>query len=388
MTSGCFFLPFRYFFSFLSSPKKWNMLYCYGSVDACGGIHVNPMVCIGFTGGQQNRMRENMSEESNRTSAARRKRVQTLKKLILLMLMIFIIVPIVCCAVLFVKMHGLNRKLGTVTLQLEEMSRLLEEKTLKEEVLRQQEIPKTGETPAGSVSGNDSESPGIEDENSITDVIYEGKRKVYLTFDDGPSMYTDDILDILDQYDVKATFFVVGKEDEKSREALQEIVRRGHSLGMHSYGHKYKELYESVESFGEDFEKLQRYLQEVTGVKCRLYRFPGGSSNTVSSVDMHEFADYLTQQDVIFYDWNISSGDGGKRLLPAEELIGNSTKDIGKWDTSIILLHDSAEKKTTVEALPAIIENILALEDTVILPITEETEPVQHIHNENTKVKE
>lgn len=328
-----------------------------------------------------------MSEESNRTSAARRKRVQTLKKLILLMLTIFIIVPIVCCAVLFAKIHGLNRKLATVTLQLEEMSRQLEEKTSKED-LRHQETQKAGETTAGSVSGNDSDSSEIEGGQKITDVIYKGKQKVYLTFDDGPSMYTDDILDILDQYDVKATFFVVGKEDEKSRKALQEIVRRGHSLGMHSYGHKYKELYESVESFAEDFEKLQRYLQEVTGVKCRLYRFPGGSSNTVSSVDMHEFADYLTQQDVIFYDWNISSGDGGKRLLPAEELLENCTKDIGKWNTSVILLHDSGDKKTTVEALPAIIENILALEDTVILPITEETEPVQHIHNENTKVKE
>ena len=115
-------------------------------------------------------------------------------------------------------------------------------------------------------------------------------------------------------------------------------------------------------------------------MKSTLYRFPGGSSNTVSDLDMKELADYLEEQGVTFYDWNISSGDGSSVQLPVETLVDNCTKNIENWNTSIILLHDSGDKRTTVDALPTIIENILAMEDTVILPITEETKPVQHIN--------
>ena len=203
--------------------------------------------------------------------------------------------------------------------------------------------------------------------------------KVYLTFDDGPSKYTDDILDILDKYGVKATFFVVGKDSDFAREAMQEIVNRGHTLGMHSYTHKYSEVYNSLEDFAEDYEKIRDYIYEVTGVESTVYRFPGGSSNSVSDIDMQEFADYLDTQGVRFFDWNISSGDGGGKLLSVETLVKNSTADIERFETSVILMHDAASKSTTVEALPTIIENILALEDTVILPITEDTELVQHI---------
>ena len=88
---------------------------------------------------------------------------------------------------------------------------------------------------------------------------------------------------------------------------------------------------------------------------------------------------YLDSQGVEYFDWNVSSGDGGSRNLPIDTLLENCTEDIDTRDTSIILLHDSAEKPTTVEALPDIIENILARPDTVILPITENTRPVHHV---------
>ena len=137
-----------------------------------------------------------------------------------------------------------------------------------------------------------------------------------------------------------------------------------------------------MDAFAEDFVKLRDYLKEVTGVESTVYRFPGGSSNTVSAHDMWEYADYLEKCGVRFFDWNIASGDGGSVLLPVETLVKNATEDIPKNGTSVILLHDSGDKRTTVEALPIILENILAMEDTVILPITEDTEPVQHIHRQ------
>lgn len=172
---------------------------------------------------------------------------------------------------------------------------------------------------------------------------------------------------------------MVGKDGSEADAALQRIVEDGHTLGMHSYSHKYKELYESLDSFTEDFARIRDDIYQATGVESVYYRFPGGSSNTVSNIDMHEFIDYLDSQGVEYFDWNVSSGDGGSRNLPIDTLLENCTEDIDTRDTSIILLHDSAEKPTTVEALPDIIENILARPDTVILPITENTRPVHHV---------
>ena len=134
-----------------------------------------------------------------------------------------------------------------------------------------------------------------------------------------------------------------------------------------------------MENFAADFEKERAYLLDVTGVESTIYRFPGGSSNTVSETDMREFAEYLDSQGVRFFDWNISSGDGGSFLVPVEMLIENCTAAIKDHSTSVVLMHDAAGKTTTREALPTIIETIQAMDDTVLLPITEETMPVQHI---------
>jgi len=208
------------------------------------------------------------------------------------------------------------------------------------------------------------------------------KHKVYLTFDDGPSSNTMAILDILDQYGVKATFFVLGKEDEKSKELLKEIVNRGHSIGMHSYSHEYGQLYSSMDSFVEDYHRISDYIYDNTGVRSKLYRFPGGSSNKVSDIELLDAAKYLHGCGVVYYDWNISSGDAEKTKLTVEQLIANSTDNIEKRENNIILLHDAASKNVTVEALPGLIEAILAMQDTEILPITEETKAIQHIHVE------
>lgn len=329
-----------------------------------------------------------MSEDNYRSPEARHKRVQRLKKLIILFLMISIAIPIICCIVLFGQVYGLNKRLDSMELQLETMlQNLSEQQQQLEEWQAMTQSTGQGEATRGQAL---SEQLGVnrltEDNaetdsniNSIQKVEQKELHKVYLTFDDGPSVYTDEILDILARYDVKATFFVVGKEDEASQAALRRIAEEGHTIGLHSYSHKYSQVYSSVEDFAEDFLKLQRYVYELTGIESKIYRFPGGSSNTVSELPMKKFVEYLDSQDVKFFDWNVSSGDGGRRLLEVETLVENVTSGITDRGTSVILLHDAAEKKSTVEALPIIIENILALEDTVILPITEETEPVQHI---------
>lgn len=204
-----------------------------------------------------------------------------------------------------------------------------------------------------------------------------GMRKVYLTFDDGPSRNTDKILDILNEYGVKATFFVVGKDGFE--EQYQRIVAEGHTLGMHSYSHKYQEIYQSLDSYVKDLNQIQSYLYEMTGENSTIVRFPGGSSNSVSHVDMHELISYLNQHGLTYYDWNVSSADAGKGYIDAGQIVNNVMNNVMKYDSAVILMHDSADRNSTVEALPTIIEKILESENTVLLPISDETTPIQHI---------
>ncbi len=317
-----------------------------------------------------------MAKELQQTlPEARRKRVQRLKKMIIGIVAAGIVIPLLCCVYLSCRLHTIDGTLKTLEQRLDELDiRNQELQTLLQQLQEQESTPEQTPQIQEDSSGAEASEP-VAEESSGQEEIH----KVYLTFDDGPSIYTNDILDILDSYNVKATFFVVGKEGTNAEEALQRIVDEGHTLGMHSYSHKYKELYESMDSFTQDFARIRDYIYQATGVESVCYRFPGGSSNTVSEIDMHDFIDYLDSQGVEYYDWNVSSGDGGSMKLSTDTLLENCTKDIDTRDTSIILLHDSAEKPTTVEALPDIIENILARPDTVILPITENTRPIHHI---------
>ncbi len=326
-----------------------------------------------------------MSKRNYHKSVARHKRVQRVKGLTTIALMILILIPFVLCVLLFVRVHDLNEKLESTAVQLQNLTYVTRE---QQEQLQQivgsvamnQEVISTEQTESDMENLTDKDKePGISTVPDENVDLEKYKHKVYLTFDDGPGQNTEDILAILDKYNVKATFFVVGKDDEYTETVLNHIVDGGHTIGLHSYSHKYNEIYQSVEAFAADFTRLQNYVYEVTGVKSNVYRFPGGSSNTVSDLSMHEFADYLESQGVEYFDWNISSGDGSSRLLDAQTIVENCTRDIQKYGTSIILMHDSAEKTTTLEALPVIIEKILAMEDTVILPITEETKPVRHL---------
>ncbi|MCM1541937.1 MAG: polysaccharide deacetylase [Blautia sp.] len=329
-----------------------------------------------------------MSEKNPPSADRNHRRVQRLKKCIILMLALAIALPVMLCIVLLIRISGLNKTLDVLSMQLEDLAWIVEEQQQDLEELTEElhvyrkagpVVTNRAATWQGQLNfaGDTPTQPEDLEEQADSE---QPLHRVYLTFDDGPSIYTDDILEILDRYGVKATFFVVGKESESDKEALTMIVDGGHTLGMHSYSHKYAELYQSVEAFAEDFVKLQDYLYEVTGVESRFYRFPGGSSNTVSDIDMEEFAEYLASQDVQFYDWNIASGDASSVQLSVDTLVRNSMAGIRENSDSIILFHDSADKRNTVDALPIIIERIQAMEDTVILPITEETVPIQHIY--------
>lgn len=287
-------------------------------------------------------------------------------------LMVIVAVSLVFC----IRINGLERELNKLKDQVEGHKLTLDGYEQDQVENSISELP-----PVSSQEEETAGNSAVKEDNTYLneEEIIQAKHKVYLTFDDGPSANTEAILDILDEYQVKATFFVLGKEDETSKERLRMIYERGHTIGMHSYSHVYSEIYGSLDGFKSDFWKAKQYLLDTIGADCMFYRFPGGSSNTACVIDIRECIEFLEEQGVEYYDWNIISGDGSSRKLPKEEIIRNCTESIQNYGTSIILLHDASSKKETVEALPEIIEAILAMEDTVILPLSEDTKAVHHV---------
>ena len=186
-----------------------------------------------------------------------------------------------------------------------------------------------------------------------------GKKVCYLTFDDGPSSNTDRILEILDEYDVKATFFVIGKTGAADQARMRKIVEAGHTIGMHSWSHAYGTVYASVESFLTEFNKLYEWIYKVTGVYPTVFRFPGGSINGYNRGVYQEVIAEMTRRGFVYYDWNESAGDATKTPRAADLIAADCLKGIGR-SQAVVLCHDSSARTTTVEALPAVIEGYRA----------------------------
>ena len=148
------------------------------------------------------------------------------------------------------------------------------------------------------------------------------------------------------------------------------------------YSNKYDVIYNSVEDFEKDFTMLSDLLYETTGIKPKFYRFPGGSSNTVSKLPMTNFISVLKDKDIVYYDWNVENGDATGKKYTAKQLASNVMKGVAKHNNSIVLMHDTIAKQTTVKSLSKLIKQ-LQKENYLILPIEEENIPIQHIKSED-----
>ena len=183
---------------------------------------------------------------------------------------------------------------------------------------------------------------------------------VYLTFDDGPSDRTSDILEILGRYDIKATFFVCGGEDEKSQQLMRDIVNAGHTIGIHSISHDYEKIYSSVESYLDDFNETYTCIYNATGVKPQIFRFPGGSINNYNRFTYMQIIAEMTRRGFVYYDWNVS-GEDAVRGADWTSIYNNIMSGIksNTADRAIVLLHDSQSKENTVFVLEDIIDRLL-----------------------------
>ena len=204
-----------------------------------------------------------------------------------------------------------------------------------------------------------------------------GNRVIYLTFDDGPGPYTMELLELLDSYDVQATFFVI---DNDFRYLMKEITQRGHSIGVHSMTHAYRRIYASPEGFFDDLYGMQNIIEEQTGVKTWLMRFPGGSSNTVSSFNpgiMTTLTAAVEEAGFHYFDWNVDSMDaGGARK--EDTVYQNVVNGVVRQSLSIVLQHDI--HRYSVDAVERIL--VWGFENGyTFLPLREDSPAVHHSLN-------
>ncbi|MGF7059202.1 polysaccharide deacetylase family protein [Brassicibacter mesophilus] len=188
-------------------------------------------------------------------------------------------------------------------------------------------------------------------------------KTVYLTFDDGPSEITEQVLDILKENNIKATFFVVGNKTETGKSLLKRIDNEGHSIGNHTYSHDYKYIYKHVDNFFNDLYKNDKMIYEATGKHTKIIRFPGGSNNSSTKTEngkevMNKIMDRLVDEGYVYFDWNASSGDASPQPATVDQIVNNVLTWVGKNNNAIVLFHDTRTKVNTLKALPIIVKKL------------------------------
>lgn len=194
-----------------------------------------------------------------------------------------------------------------------------------------------------------------------------GEKIAYLTFDDGPSPVTPHILDTLKKYQVKATFFVVGRYVPGHEAILKRAVAEGHAIGGHTYSHDYQVVYKSTEAFFADLEKGNQLIEKAIGTKPVLFRYPGGSTNTVS-LKYQDPKRYNSQKTVMsaikaeankkgytFIDWNVTNGDARSNQYTAQQALATIKQQVKSQKEIVVLMHDASTKTPTAQSLPEVI---------------------------------
>ncbi|MBE5900605.1 MAG: polysaccharide deacetylase [Lachnospiraceae bacterium] len=303
-----------------------------------------------------------------REQQRRRQRINRMKSALLTIIVGWILLSMAACIFLGVRVFSLHKKIDKIYSYLTSASgnavmTYLDNMSMNEESL-------------------DSDAPIIYDMNKQELIDEEEAQKVYLTFDDGPSENTEQILDVLKEYNVKATFFVVGRTDEHSLAMYKRIVDEGHTIALHTYSHKYSRIYASLKNFKKDLKKISDLVYDTTGVRTKYMRFPGGSSNQVSSISMKKFIKLVTKEGYTYFDWNVVCGDATSIQYTPDELRENVISGVSKHQNSVVLMHDAPNKTSTVEALPKMIEQLQA-QEYQLLPIDENTKIIQHVSVED-----
>ncbi len=178
------------------------------------------------------------------------------------------------------------------------------------------------------------------------------KKIIYLTYDDGPSIITDKVLDILKENNVKATFFIIGSQIKGFENVIKRIHDDGHSIGLHTYTHKFKRIYSSRDTFIKEMLDCRDEINKITGISPNIIRFPGGSRTRLTESYLNKLHSYNFK----IYDWNMVTSDGMNSNTSPYQLYRDATKGADKLFPIILLLHCDYMHKNTCKALPNIIK--------------------------------
>lgn len=240
----------------------------------------------------------------------------------------------------------------------------------KEEAKKEEEKPKpTDIMPNGNIIyAADSYAVSADEvEKMLEGKASNNDKEIFLTFDDGPSENTREILKILKEEDVHATFFDIGsalKDNKENQELLKQEIDQGNAVAGHSFSHNYKTLYPGnsvdVNKFMNELNETNEIMKSVLGknFNARVIRMPGGymSRRYYRDPNLKALDEAFAKDNIVSIDWDAETGDATGRHYTVEQYVQNSAKNINTLNHVILLMHDAAAKKETVQALPAIIK--------------------------------
>lgn len=297
--------------------------------------------------------------------------VRFFKNLILLCVIILIAVPTVLAIHFRTASEQEAKKVAELTAEVKQLQQQVEELEESRDAEQLAVPPQENVSDAPVAAEPEVEEPGFTVEALAYQSLYPDfyapqpigemvrtEGVIYLTFDDGPTQNTDQILEVLAENNIKATFFMNGTSDEADFQRMKDIVAQGHTLGMHSYTHEYDLIYDSVENYLDDMYQLFVLIRDVTGEAPTCFRFPGGSINSYNRGLYQELIAEMLRRGFVPYDWNISAQDATSRPLDVDTVIDNVLSSAEGKSRGIVLMHDGASQASTAQALDTIIERL------------------------------
>ena len=269
------------------------------------------------------------------------------KKRIILNILIICSIIIMICVVIYYVINTtvLNKRKKALEQQVLEYieEQAIQQQAEQEEAERQSKIPKLTE----------------EGKENIKNIYNSENKRAFLTFDDGPSNNTKDILNILNENDIKATFFVLGCQVEVFPETTKKIYDEGHYIANHGDTHVYTKIYISSEEVLNEYNNCNQKVANAIGIaeyNSHLFRFPGGSTGGKYAEIKAQAITLLEENEVVYVDWNALTGDSEKQSPTEEYMMENLQRTAQNKNSIVVLMHDSQAKVETVNFLPKVIE--------------------------------
>ena len=281
-----------------------------------------------------------MKEEKNMSLVPTKFRFTTKEKSLMIVIMILMVVGIVVTWINCIENMKANAEYKLAYQQYQEAI-IKEQEELERK--RQEKLPKLTE----------------EGKEFIKHIYSSDTKRAFLTFDDGPSSNTNQILDILNERGIKATFFVLGSNVEKNPEMVKRMYDEGHFIANHGYSHVYETIYQSPQAVLDEYNRCNQVVRDAIGEReynSHLFRFPGGLVGGKYADIKNQANDLLLQNDIVHVDWNALNGDSETTSPTVEYEVQRVQETVGDKQSVVILMHDAQAKTVTVEALPTIID--------------------------------